>query len=117
MRLVALFPEIARNEMSTLENGENCVLQLFAGPPHVVSLANVSANPIVVVLEMNAATRLLDRRTGRELSTASEIINIPLEAWQLLAFELRAGGPLSVTLVRIVRVLRNPQLNQLPAHE
>lgn len=87
--------------MAILANQLDCVLQLFPGPPHVVTVTNALSHSIVVVLELSAASRLFDRSGAGELVPNSSRVAVRLGGWQAVALELRVQGILSSMPLRI----------------
>ncbi|HWQ90503.1 MAG TPA: hypothetical protein VN673_02440 [Clostridia bacterium] len=113
MRLVALYPELYRNEMSILDDQQDCILQLFAGPPHVVAFTNATAFPVSAMVELVVGERLFDRSSGTELSSDGLNLTLQLEPWQSAAFELKLGGHLCAEPLQIVQILENKGSEQV----
>lgn len=104
VRLVSYYSELWRNEMSILSDELDCVLQLFAGPPHVVAITNSREWSVVAILELAPELRLFDRLTGRELSQQGLELTLELDGWGCRAFEVRACGQLCAIPLRTLHV-------------
>jgi len=86
------FPEICDNEMSVLEVGcENCIAQLFDGAPSVVTVGNVTPEPVEAQLDLPLPSGMLfDRVDSKRVPVVDGRASFSLEPWEFRAFEVRA---------------------------
>ena len=85
------FPEICDSPISALDvAAENCVSQLFEGPPRVVTVGNPTARPAEARLVLPVAgTELLDRVNGQRLGITKREVKLTVAPWEYRAFEIR----------------------------
>lgn len=85
------FPEICDSPMSALDvKAENCIAQLFEGPPRVVTIGNVTDQVVEGKLTVPIeATALYDRVEGQRIGLQQKQATVKLKPWEFRAFEVR----------------------------
>ena len=85
------YPEICDSPMSELDVAcENCLAQLFEGPPSVVTWGNQTGQPVEAGLSLPVpAGVLFDRVDGLRVPLAGAKASLLLQPWEFRAFEIR----------------------------
>ena len=85
------FPEVCDSPMSVLDvKSENCVAQLFDGPPRVVTVGNTNNAALEGTITLpSGASLLFDRVDGLRVPVKGNSATLKLKAFEFRAFELK----------------------------
>ena len=86
------FPEICERQLSMDDvAAENCLACLFDGLPRVMTIGNLSDQPVQATVMLPAPCGMLfDRVDSTRVPVANGTATLPLAPWEFRAFELRA---------------------------
>jgi len=91
-RVYDAFREVCEHPISVLSpRAENCIAQLFDGMPRVLTVANIDAFAVAARLELPFdAGVLFNRMNGHRVPVRGRRAELPLQPFELCAFEVRA---------------------------